>query len=101
MARFIAETIERAREEGHVATLFGRIRRVPELRSRQRQTRLLGELLAVNMVIQGTSADIIKMAMVRCRDELRAAGLSTTWSSRSTTSCCSRRPQARWTRPRR
>jgi DNA polymerase I len=75
--RFIDETIERAREEGHVTTLFGRIRRVPELRSRQRQTRLLGERLAVNMVIQGTAADIIKMAMVRCRDELRAAGLST------------------------
>jgi DNA polymerase-1 len=75
--RFIDETIERAREEGHVATLFGRIRRVPELRSRQRQTRLLGERLAVNMVIQGTAADIIKMAMVRCRDELRTAGLST------------------------
>jgi DNA polymerase I len=75
--RFIDETIERAREEGHVTTLFGRIRRVPELRSRQRQTRLLGERLAVNMVIQGTAADIIKMAMVRCRDELRAADLET------------------------
>ena len=75
--RFIDETIERAREEGHVTTLFGRIRRVPELRSRQRQTRLLGERLAVNMVIQGTAADIIKMAMVRCRDELRSAGLAT------------------------
>jgi DNA polymerase I len=75
--RFIDETIERAREEGHVTTLFGRIRRVPELRSRQRQTRLLGERLAVNMVIQGTAADIIKMAMVRCRDELRTAGLAT------------------------
>jgi DNA polymerase I len=75
--RFIDETIERAREQGHVATLFGRIRRVPELRSRQRQTRLLGERLAVNMVIQGTAADIIKMAMVRCRDELRAANLET------------------------
>jgi DNA polymerase I len=75
--RFIDETIERARDEGHVTTLFGRIRRVPELRSRQRQTRLLGERLAVNMVIQGTAADIIKMAMVRCRDELRAAGLAT------------------------
>ena len=75
--RFIDETIERAREDGHVTTLFGRIRRVPELRSRQRQTRLLGERLAVNMVIQGTAADIIKMAMVSCRDELRAAGLET------------------------
>jgi DNA polymerase I len=75
--RFIDETIARAREEGHVTTLFGRIRRVPELRSRQRQTRLLGERLAVNMVIQGTAADIIKMAMVRCRDELRTADLET------------------------
>ncbi|MEA2454753.1 MAG: polymerase [Thermoleophilaceae bacterium] len=74
---FIDRTIERAREEGHVATLFGRIRRVPELRSRQFQTRSLGERLAVNMVIQGTAADIIKVAMVRARDELRAAGLST------------------------
>jgi DNA polymerase-1 len=74
---FIDETIERAREEGHVATLFGRIRRVPELRSRQFQTRSLGERLAVNMVIQGTAADIIKVAMVRCRDELRSAGLDT------------------------
>ena len=75
--QFIDDTIERAREEGHVATLFGRIRRVPELRSRQFQTRSLGERLAVNMVIQGTAADIIKVAMVRCRDELRDAGLST------------------------
>ncbi len=74
---FIEETIERAREDGHVTTLFGRIRRVPELRSRQFQTRSLGERLAVNMVIQGTAADIIKMAMVRARDELRAAGLLT------------------------
>ncbi|MBA3264350.1 MAG: DNA polymerase I [Thermoleophilaceae bacterium] len=74
---FIDGTIERAREEGHVATLFGRIRRVPELRSRQFQTRSLGERLAVNMVIQGTAADIIKVAMVRARDELRTAGLTT------------------------
>jgi DNA polymerase I len=74
---FIEETIERAREEGHVTTLFGRIRRVPELRSRQFQMRSLGERLAVNMVIQGTAADIIKVAMVRARDELRSAGLET------------------------
>jgi DNA polymerase I-like protein with 3'-5' exonuclease and polymerase domains len=74
---FIDDTIERAREEGHVTTLFGRIRRVPELRSRQFQTRSLGERLAVNMVIQGTAADIMKVAMVRTRDQLRAAGLMT------------------------
>jgi DNA polymerase-1 len=76
--RFIDETIEQAKNDGFVSTLFGRRRRIPELRARQRQTRLLGERLAVNMVIQGTAADIIKVAMVRCRDELRAAGLATT-----------------------
>ena len=75
--RFIDQTIERAKADGYVATLFGRIRRIPELRARQRQTRLLGERLAVNMVIQGTAADIIKVAMVRCRNALRDAGLST------------------------
>jgi len=74
---FIEETVRRATEEGFVATEFGRIRRIPELRARQRQTRLLGERLAVNMVIQGTAADIIKVAMVRCRTALRDAGLST------------------------
>ena len=60
-----------------MTTLFGRIRRVPELRSRQFQTRSLGERLAVNMVIQGTAADIIKLAMVRARNELRDANLTT------------------------
>ncbi|MGH2848207.1 MAG: DNA polymerase, partial [Thermoleophilaceae bacterium] len=75
--RFIDETIARATTVGHVSTLFGRIRRVPELRSRPFQTRSLGERLAVNMVIQGTAADIIKVAMVRCRDELRPSGLDT------------------------
>jgi DNA polymerase I len=75
--QFIDRTIASATTEGYVSTLFGRIRRVPELRSRQFQTRSLGERLAVNMVIQGTAADIIKVAMVRCRDELRGAGLET------------------------
>ena len=75
--QFIEDTIAQATTEGHVSTLFGRIRRVPELRSRQFQTRSLGERLAVNMIIQGTAADIIKVAMVRARDELRSAGLST------------------------
>jgi DNA polymerase-1 len=77
VAAFIQATIERATEEGHVTTLFGRIRRVPELRSRNRQTRQLGERLAVNMVIQGTAADIIKVAMVHARDRLRDEGLDT------------------------
>ena len=60
-----------------MTTLFGRIRRIPELRSRQLHDPSLGERLAVNTVIQGTAADIIKVAMVRCRDALRDAGLQT------------------------
>ncbi|MDQ3434006.1 MAG: DNA polymerase I, partial [Actinomycetota bacterium] len=75
--QFIEDTIAKATTEGFVATEFGRIRRIPELRARQRQTRMLGERLAVNMVIQGTAADIIKVAMVRCRSALRDAGLQT------------------------
>ena len=73
--RFIDETIERAKEAGVVATLFGRIRRVPEIRARNRQTRQLGERLAVNMVIQGTAADIIKIAMIRTQDALAKEGV--------------------------
>jgi DNA polymerase I len=75
---FIDTTIERATEEGYVTTLFGRKRRIPELRSRKWPTRSLGERLAVNTPIQGTSADIIKVAMVRSRNALREAGLATT-----------------------
>jgi DNA polymerase-1 len=74
---FIDTTVERATEEGYVTTLFGRRRRIPELRSRKWGTRSLGERLAVNTPIQGTAADIIKVAMVRARGALVDAGLST------------------------
>jgi DNA polymerase-1 len=77
VAAFMAETIERAREEGHVKTLWGRRRQMPELRARNYQTRTLGERLAVNTVIQGTAADIIKLAMVRCHRALAEASLET------------------------
>jgi DNA polymerase-1 len=75
--QYITTTIERATEEGYVTTLLGRKRRIPELRSRKWQTRSLGERLAVNTPIQGSAADIIKVAMVRCERALRAAGLET------------------------
>ena len=52
---------------GYVTTLFGRIRRIPELRAGSVERGYLGERLAVNMVIQGTAADIIKVAMVAPR----------------------------------
>jgi DNA polymerase I len=73
--RFIQETIERAERDGFVYTLLGRRRAVPELRSDQRQRRSLGERLAVNTVIQGTAADIIKLAMVRCHARLAERGM--------------------------
>jgi DNA polymerase-1 len=74
---FIGRTIADASERGSVRTLFGRRREIPELRSRQFQTRSYGERLAVNAVIQGTAADIIKIAMVRCDARLREAGMQT------------------------
>ncbi|HEX7609149.1 MAG TPA: DNA polymerase, partial [Solirubrobacteraceae bacterium] len=77
VARFMAETIERAKEDGYVKTLWGRRRQIPELRARNYQTRTLGERLAVNTVIQGTAADIIKLAMVRCHRALEGSSLST------------------------
>jgi DNA polymerase I len=75
--RFIDETIERAEKDGFVSTLMGRRRNVPELRSGQRQRRLLGERLAVSTVVQGSAADIIKVAMVRCRRALTEASMDT------------------------
>jgi DNA polymerase-1 len=77
VAAFMAETIEQAREEGHVKTLWGRRRQIPELRARNYQVRTQGERLAVNTVIQGTAADIIKLAMVRCHRALAESELET------------------------
>jgi DNA polymerase-1 len=71
---FIQRTIEQAREDGYVTTLFGRRRPVPEIRASNRQTRSLGERLAVNSVMQGTAADVIKIAMVSIHKRLREEG---------------------------
>ncbi len=65
VAAFMVETIEQAKQQGYVTTLWGRRRQIPELQARNYQVRTLGERLAVNTVIQGTAADIIKLAMVR------------------------------------
>jgi len=76
---FIARTIEQAARDGYVTSLLGRRRPVPEIRASNRQTRSLGERLAVNFVMQGSNADIIKVAMItihrRLREEGRAARL--------------------------
>jgi DNA polymerase-1 len=73
---FIARTIEQAAKDGYVTSLLGRRRPVPEIRAMNRQTRSLGERLAVNFVMQGSNADIIKVAMVRIQERLRAEGRS-------------------------
>jgi DNA polymerase-1 len=67
---FIEATIATARIQGYATTVFGRRRPIPELASGNFQERSLGERLAVNSVIQGSAADMIKVAMIRCQDRL-------------------------------
>jgi DNA polymerase-1 len=71
---FIERTIEQAERDGYVTSLLGRRRPVPEIRTRNRQTRALGERLAVNFVMQGSNADIIKRAMIAIHRRLREEG---------------------------
>ncbi|HWC25719.1 MAG TPA: DNA polymerase I [Solirubrobacteraceae bacterium] len=68
---FIEGTIASATQDGHVTTLWGRRRQIPELKARNWQVRTLGERLAVNTVIQGTAADVMKLALVRVDAALR------------------------------
>jgi DNA polymerase-1 len=77
VAQFMKDAVEQAEQHGYVSTMFGRRRQIPELRARNWQMRKLGERLAVNTVIQGTAADIIKVAMVNCHNALAEAGLAT------------------------
>jgi DNA polymerase-1 len=73
--RFLDETVARAREQGFVRTLLGRRRALPDLASRNRALRNAAERMAVNTVIQGTAADLIKKAMLEVDAALREAGL--------------------------
>ncbi len=68
---FIDKTIENAKKEGFVKTMFGRIRYVPEFKSNNFNVRQQGERIAINTVIQGTAADIIKIAMVNLHKRLK------------------------------
>ena len=74
VGEFVASTIAIATSEGYVTTLLGRRRAIPELTARTQQQRQLGERLAVNTVIQGSAADIIKIAMIRADQALRESG---------------------------
>ncbi len=69
------DTIKYAHEHGFVKTLFGRIRNIPELENKNYMIRKMGERMALNTPIQGTSADIIKKAMVLVDSKMKEANL--------------------------
>jgi len=74
ISRYMLHIRETAAEQGYVATLLGRKRQIPELTSANRALRAAGERMAINMPIQGTAADIVKIAMIRMDKALRDGG---------------------------
>ncbi|MGN1059119.1 MAG: DNA polymerase, partial [Clostridia bacterium] len=72
---YMKNVVEEAKKKGYVTTLFGRRRALPELSASSFQLRAFGERAALNTPIQGTAADIIKLAMVRVYNRLKAEGL--------------------------
>ena len=72
---YMSDVVVKAKEDGYVSTLMGRRRWVPELKSSNFNTRSFGERVALNAPIQGTAADIMKLAMIRVRDRLKHEGL--------------------------
>ncbi len=75
VSNYLDEIKQTAHKEGGVTTLFGRRRKISELASQNKNLQHFGERVAMNSPIQGTAADIIKIAMVRTADELRARGI--------------------------
>ena len=72
---FIDRTLDEARRDGKVATLFGRVRPIPDINSRNANLRGFAERTAVNTPLQGTAADLIKIAMIRIDAAMRECGL--------------------------
>ena len=73
---FIIRTIAEAREKGYVTTLLNRRRYLPEINSENRRVREFAERTAINTPIQGTAADLIKVAMIHIREEFKNRGFS-------------------------
>jgi DNA polymerase I len=74
--RYTVESIDKAREQGYVTTLLGRRRYLPELFSDNQGVRAAAENMAINTPVQGSSADLIKLAMINIRERLRRERLS-------------------------
>jgi DNA polymerase-1 len=72
---YMKNIVEQARADGYVSTIYGRRRSLPELKSANFNMRAFGERVALNMPIQGTAADVIKLAMVKVDRRLKAEGL--------------------------
>jgi DNA polymerase-1 len=72
---YMTNIVAQAKEDGYVSTLFGRRRWLPELKSSNFNRRSFGERVALNMPIQGTAADLIKLAMIRVQNRLKGEGL--------------------------
>ena len=75
LKKFLDDTVSKAHETGGVSTMFGRRRDLPAIKSRNFMQRSLAERMAMNTPIQGTAADIIKLAMIAAWRELKAAGV--------------------------
>ncbi|MGC9003767.1 MAG: DNA polymerase I [bacterium] len=72
---YIDRTVEEAREKGYVRTIFGRKRPLPELSSSNRMVREFGKRAAINAPVQGSAADLIKLAMIKIHRRLKREGL--------------------------
>ena len=72
---YMKNVVERAKADGYVETMFGRRRNLPELTSSKHMIRAFGERVARNMPIQGTAADIIKIAMIKVDERMKAENL--------------------------
>ena len=90
--RYLDSMVEFARENGYVQTIFGRRRYIPELRDRNFNVRAFGERTAANSPIQGSAADLIKIAMIRIDHALRGTHCARGCCCRSMTTSFSRRP---------
>ncbi|MBD5140711.1 MAG: DNA polymerase I [Ruminococcus sp.] len=75
VSRFMDETVSNAKEKGYAVTMFGRRRPIPELKNSNKNVQAFGKRAAMNAPVQGTAADIIKIAMIKVYKRLKAENL--------------------------